>query len=98
MGTILSNILLGSRLKDATSGYQGFNLMTVELFLAYPLLSTHHFYQTELRYLLRKKNFIEVPIEYNSPSSRVSGKAIRNALHGLLYYYFYRITYRPISL
>src|SRR3569832_1995724 len=53
-GTILSNILLGSKLHDMTSGYQGFHSSIVRKFISYNLLSKAHFYQTELRYLLRK--------------------------------------------
>ncbi|WP_101443661.1 glycosyltransferase [Pontibacter ramchanderi] len=97
-GTLLTNLLLGTKLKDMTSGYQGFRLEVVERFLTYKLLSKAHFYQTELRYLLRKTRYIEVPIHYRSPSPRVSKKAVKNALHVLLYYFRKRILFKSISL
>ena len=77
-GTILSNTLLGTKLRDMTSGYQRFHREIVGMFINYPLLSKAHFYQTELRYLLRKTRHVEVPIHYRAPSPRVSQKAIRN--------------------
>ncbi len=97
-GTILSNILLGTRLHDMTSGYQGFHADVVREFAYYPLKSGAHFYQTELRYLLRKKRFREVPIHYRAPSKSVSSKSIRNSLSTLVYYLFRRIVFRPVVL
>jgi dolichol-phosphate mannosyltransferase len=90
-GTILSNILLGTKMKDMTSGYQGFHAKVIKDLLAYKLLSQAHFYQTEVRYLLRKRRFIEVPIHYRAPSPRVSKKAIYNSISVLIYYFFKRI-------
>ncbi len=90
-GTILSNGLLGTKLHDATSGFQGFHSNIVEKFVNYPLLSTAHFYQTELRYLLRETRFIEVPIHYRAPSPSVSKKAIINSFAVLGHYLMLRI-------
>jgi dolichol-phosphate mannosyltransferase len=42
-GTLLSNILLGTKLHDMTSGYQGFHANVVKEFVNYPLLSRAHF-------------------------------------------------------
>jgi dolichol-phosphate mannosyltransferase len=97
-GTVLANLLLGTRLHDMTSGYQGFDRKTVELFAAYPLRSRAHFYQTEIRYLLRKYPSLEIPIHYKAPSPRVSKKAIINSLETLLFYFWRRVTLRPVSL
>lgn len=97
-GTILSTILLGTRLKDMTSGFQAFTREVVEKFTAYPLKSKAHFYQTELRYLLRKRKYLEVPIHYKAPSPSVSKKAIRNSIESLLYYFFRRMTFRAPSI
>ena len=97
-GTVLANILLGTKLHDMTSGYQGFHRSIVTLFTNYPLLSKAHFYQTEIRYLLRNYKSIEIPISYKAPSPNVSKKAIINSIEALLYYFWRRITLRPISL
>jgi dolichol-phosphate mannosyltransferase len=91
VGTILSNVFLGTKLFDATSGYQGFHARIVKQFVSYPLLSKAHFYQTELRYLLRKTRFAEVPIHYRAPSPRVSRGAVLNSINVLNHYFWKRI-------
>lgn len=90
-GTILSNILLGTNMKDMTSGYMGFHAGVARKFVEYGLLSKAHFYQTEVRYLLRKERSIEVPIHYMAPSPRVSKKAIKNSFSVLFHYFFARL-------
>ena len=90
-GTVLSNIFLGTRMYDMTSGFQGFHASIVERFIHYPFLSKAHFYQTELRYLLRDKRYVEIPIHYKAPSPSVSKKAILNSLFVLWYYFVKRI-------
>ena len=97
-GTILSNWLLGTKMFDMTSGFQGFHRNVVEQIINYPFLSRAHFYQTEMRYLLRKYRFAEIPIHYTAPSKSVSQKAIKNALSTLLYYFRKRVTLHPVSL
>jgi dolichol-phosphate mannosyltransferase len=98
VGTFLSNTLLGTRMHDMTSGYQGFHRKQVGLLLNYKLLSKAHFYQTEVRYLLRKKRFAEIPIHYQSPSPNVSEKAIKNSFEVLGHYFFKRIFSKAVSL
>ena len=98
MGTFLSNILLGTQMFDMTSGYQGFHRKQVGLLLNYKLLSKAHFYQTEVRYLLRKKRYAEIPIHYQSPSPSVSEKAIKNSFEVLGHYFFKRISSKAVSL
>lgn len=97
-GTWLSNILLGTKLHDMTSGYQGFHASVVKEFINYPLLSKAHFYQTELRYLLRKKRFREIPIHYRAPSKSVSQKAIKNSINVLLHYVIRRVSFNAAIL
>jgi len=97
-GTTLSNILLGTKLFDMTSGYQGFHLDVVKEFINFPLRSTGHFYQTELRYILRFKRYAEIPIHYRVPSPSISSSSVRNSLYTLLYYFWKRITGQAISI
>jgi len=91
VGTYLSNILLGTHLYDATSGFQGFHANIVKKFTEYPLRSKAHFYQTEIRYLLRNTRFAEIPIHYRAPSPSVSQRAIKNSLQVLLHYFWLRL-------
>lgn len=94
-GTLISNLLLGTTLIDMTSGFQGFSADVVARIIRYELLSTAHFYQTELRYLLRNENYAELPISYRAPSPRVSKGAVLNALTVLMHYFLLRITGKP---
>ncbi len=97
-GTILARWLLGAKLADMTSGYQGFHRPVVVEIVEYPLRSRAHFYQTELRYLLRNQKLIEVPIHYRAPSPRVSQGAIRNSLTVLAHYALRRLAGRSPSI
>jgi dolichol-phosphate mannosyltransferase len=92
-GTILSNLLLGTNMYDMTSGYQGFHNCVVEKFINHKLLSTGHFYQTELRYLLRKTRFAEIPIHYRAPSPGVSVKSVLNSFYVLFNYFLLRLQF-----
>lgn len=97
-GTVLANLLLGTKMYDMTSGFQGFHREVLERLLHHPLRSKAHFYQTEVRYLLRKTRFMEIPIHYRAPSASVSRGAIVNSLSTLWYYFIKRITFRSIAL
>ena len=90
-GTILANLLLGTKLRDMTSGYQGFHRDVVARIVNHKFKSKAHFYQIELRYLLRKRRIFEVPIHYQAPSPRVSKNAIKNAYRTLFYYFIQRL-------
>lgn len=92
MGTTLANLLLGTRMRDMTSGYQGFHRDIIGKILQYPLLSRGHFYQTEVRYLLRNHRIFEVPIHYQAPSPRVSSSSVKNAYKTLWKYFIMRLT------
>jgi dolichol-phosphate mannosyltransferase len=94
-GTLLSNVMLGTTMYDMTSGFQGFHANIVDKFTAYTLLSKGHFYQTELRYLLRRTRYVEIPINYRAPSPSVSKKAIYNSLYVLLHYFILRLRSKP---
>ena len=86
-GKYISNFLLGMKYSDSTSGFQGFSKITLENWINYPLRSKGHFYQTEVKYLLKNHKWIEVPITYKNPSKSVTFKVIRNSIECLLYYW-----------
>lgn len=79
-GTLLSNFVLGTKLKDMTSGYEGFKREVLEKFDFDKFLSTGHMYQTEMRFYCRKYNTIEVPIHYIGGSSSLKLKSVKEAL------------------
>jgi dolichol-phosphate mannosyltransferase len=90
-GSDLANICLGTKLRDMTSGYQGFTREIVKKFVKVEFKSTGHFYQTELRFLLKKNRYMEVPIHYKAPSPSVSINSILNSLKCLIFYTFMRL-------
>lgn len=98
IGTVLANLLLGTRMCDMTSGFQGFHSNIVRKFIDYPLLSEAHFYQTELRYLLRHTRYAEIPIHYRAPSPSVSRKAIANSIYVLWHYFLRRLQLKAVSI
>ncbi len=93
-GTILANLLLSTSMYDMTSGFQGFHANIVEKFVEQGLLSKAHFYQTELRYLLRKSRYAEIPIHYRAPSPSVSKNAIINSFKVLFHYFILRLKFK----
>jgi len=97
-GSWAAQVFLGSKLRDVTSGYEGFRRDVVEKLVAYPLRSKAHFYQTEVRHLLRDRRWIEVPIIYRAPSPRVCQGALRNAVETLVYYTGLRVSGRSPRL
>jgi dolichol-phosphate mannosyltransferase len=97
-GTLLAKVLLGSHLADMTSGYQGFRKDVLRKIVDHPLRSRAHFYQTELRHLLRNQKLIEVPIHYRAPSPSVSKGAIRNSISVLIHYTLLRLLGKSPSI
>jgi dolichol-phosphate mannosyltransferase len=97
-GSLLARVLLGVRFKDMTSGYQAFRREILVRLMERPLLSKAHFYQTEVRYLLRGEKAIEVPIHYRAPSPRVSRNAIKNSFAVLGHYTLLRLTGKSARL
>ena len=79
-GTILANIVLGTKLKDMTSGFEGFQAGILRSMNLDRFLSTGHMYQTEMRYYCRKLNCIEVPIHYIGGDSSLKFKSVTEAL------------------
>ncbi len=79
-GTILANLVLGTRLKDMTSGFEGFQANVLQSMNLDKFLSTGHMYQTEMRYYCRKKNCVEVPIHYIGGDSSLKFKSVKEAL------------------
>lgn len=97
-GTIAAKVLLGSKGTDMTSGYEGFTREALAALVEFPLRSTAHFYQTEVRYLLRNRRWVEIPIHYRAPSPRVSRGAIKNSFTTLGHYTKLRFTGKAPSL
>ncbi|NLG03041.1 MAG: glycosyltransferase [Clostridia bacterium] len=79
-GTVLSNLVLGTKLKDMTSGFEAFQRPILEHMNLDAFLSRGHMYQTEMRYYCRNKKTIEVPITYVGSQSSIKMKSVTEAL------------------
>ncbi len=79
-GTVLANIVLGTKLKDMTSGFEGFQRHVLENLKLDEFLSKGHMYQTEMRYYCRDYHTVEVPIHYIGSESSLRPKAVFEAL------------------
>lgn len=79
-GTILANVVLGTRLKDMTSGFEGFQRRILENMDLDNFLSKGHMYQTEMRYYCRNYHTVEVPIHYVGSESSFRMKSVTEAL------------------
>ncbi len=79
-GTYLANIVLGTRLRDMTSGFEAFQAHVLNNLDLDAFLSTGHMYQTEMRYYCRDLNTIEVPIHYTGSTSSLKMKSVTEAL------------------
>lgn len=80
-GTILSNTVLGTRLKDMTSGFEAFRAEVLEKMNLDLFLSTGHMYQTEMRYYCRNEKSVEVPIVYYGSETGLKMKSVTEALN-----------------
>lgn len=79
-GTFLANFVLGTRLKDMTSGFEGFSRRVLEEMNLDAFLSTGHMYQTEMRFYCRHLRTVEVPIHYTGTASSLKGSSVTEAL------------------
>ncbi|HAT51525.1 MAG: glycosyltransferase family 2 protein [Nitrospirae bacterium] len=82
-GTFLSNLLLGTKLPDMTSGFEMFSHEALSSILSRGIQSRGPFFQTEIKAFAHQHRITVVPIRYNSPSHNVGGNALRDAFRTL---------------
>ena len=79
-GSILTQWLLKTRMTDMTSGFECFNRRTMDLVLTSGVASKANFFQTEIRFLMHRVRWLEVPISYRNANYRVGRSSVREAL------------------
>jgi dolichol-phosphate mannosyltransferase len=82
-GTIMANVLLGTKQTDMTSGFELFSRAALEMVLKRGIQSRAHFFQTEIKVYCRNLRILELPIQYSVPSPRLPGSAVSESLHHL---------------
>ena len=78
-GTVLANLLLGTRQTDMTSGFELFTRDTLLMVLDRGIQSRAHFFQTEIKVYCRNLNYVEVPIRYEAASPSLSKSALADS-------------------
>ncbi len=79
-GTIVAGLVLGTSLKDMTSGFEGFQRKILENLDLDAFLSKGHMYQTEMRFYCRACHALEVPIHYVGTASSLKTSSVTEAL------------------
>ena len=82
-GTLVTNLLLGTKLTDMTSGFQLFTREALEIILRRGIRSRGPFFQTEMKAHCRDLKVVEVSIQYRSPTHVVGSTALGDALVNL---------------
>lgn len=82
-GTLLTNLLLGTRLSDMTSGFELFSRPVLEEILRRGVNSRGHFFQTEIKAYCHGLRLAEVPIHYRAASDSVNNNVLKDAFVNL---------------
>jgi dolichol-phosphate mannosyltransferase len=89
-GTIVSNLVLGTKLSDMTSGYEAFRgsvLRAIDEKIGFDnilsLRKASHFIQTELRYYCARLTYAEKPIVYKGSTSTLRNETVVNSFKAL---------------
>jgi dolichol-phosphate mannosyltransferase len=86
-GSVLANVVLGTKMYDMCSGFECFTRRAMAAVLAKGVRSRMHFFQTEIRYMLRDWNWVEVPIRYTNPGKKLGTAPLKEALRNLWWMY-----------
>lgn len=82
-GTLLANLLLGTKLKDMTSGFELFSRPALQYVLERGVHSHGHFFQTEIKAHCHAFRVAEVPIHYRAASASVNNTVLKDAFKNL---------------
>ncbi len=83
-GTVLSRALLASRMTDMTSGYECFNRPAMAWLLERGVRSRANFFQTEIRHMMHRFRWKEIPFVYVNDRATVGRSAVGESFRILL--------------
>lgn len=78
-GTILTQLLLKSKMSDMTSGFECFHRNAMKMVLDKGVVSRANFFQTEIRHQMHQVRWAEVPIKYTNANYTIGRSSIREA-------------------
>jgi dolichol-phosphate mannosyltransferase len=76
---VLTKLLLKTRMTDMTSGFECFNRKAMRLVLEKGVASQANFFQTEIRFLMHRLHWLEVPITYRNTNYHIGRSSVREA-------------------
>lgn len=82
-GTLITNLLLGTKLSDMTSGFELFSRPVLQQVLDKGIHSRGPFFQTEIKTYCRSLRWTEVPIQYRAASHNISNASLKDAFSNL---------------
>ncbi len=91
-GTFLTNLLLGTKLRDMTSGFQLFTREALQQIVDRGIRSRGPFFQTEMKTYARRMKVAEAPIQYRAASHNIGSKQIKDAFSNLWRLFRMRLT------
>ena len=78
-GTVLARRLLHAQMTDMTSGFECFSRRAMGMVLQAGVASKANFFQTEIRWMMHRLRWLEVPISYENPNVHIGRSSIREA-------------------
>lgn len=75
-GTVLARRLLGSRMSDMTSGFESFSRPAMAYVLEHGVRSRANFFQTEIRHMMHRFRWKEIPFVYVNDQASVGRRAV----------------------
>jgi dolichol-phosphate mannosyltransferase len=93
-GTLLTNLLLGTKLTDMTSGFGLFSRAALQGILDRGVYSYGDFFRAEMKVYCHDLRVAEIPIHYRDTGSGVNTYVLRDALINLMRLFRARLTYK----
>ncbi len=82
-GSVLANVLLGTKLKDMTSGFEMFTHAALREVLDRGIMSRGPFFQTEIKAYCRNMKIVEIPIHYRVDGNTVNRQTLADSFQNL---------------
>lgn len=82
-GTLIARTVLHSKMTDMTGGFKCFNRRAMKHLLDHRVQSRANFFQAEIRYMMHRFQWREIPIVYINDQFRVGRSALRDSLRVL---------------
>lgn len=82
-GSVLANLLLGTKLKDMTSGFEMFRHAALREVLDKGIQSRGPFFQTEIKAHCRNMKVVEIPIHYRADGHNATPQTLKDSFGNL---------------